>query len=39
MDLQHIRELLLKHSEKYLENYTKILLDDFIVYSDMDNHL
>jgi hypothetical protein len=24
---------------EYLDNFTKILLDDFIVYSDMDSHL
>jgi hypothetical protein len=39
MDLQHIRELLPKHSENILDNFMKIFMDDFKVYSDMDSHL
>jgi len=33
------RKLLPKLSKKYLDNFIKIILDDFIVYNDMDNHL
>ncbi len=38
MDLQHIKGLLLKHSKNILDNFMKIFLDDFTVYSDMDSH-
>ncbi len=28
-----------KTFRKYLDNFMKIFLDDFIIYNDMDNHL
>jgi hypothetical protein len=28
-----------KTFEEYLDNFMKIFLDDFMVYSDMENHL
>jgi hypothetical protein len=28
-----------KAFKEYLDNFMKIFLDDFIVYSDMENHL
>jgi hypothetical protein len=28
-----------KAFKKYLDNFMKILLDDFTVYNDMENHL
>jgi hypothetical protein len=39
MDLQHIREMLNKTFREHLDNFMKIFLDDFIVYSDMESHL
>jgi hypothetical protein len=48
MDLQHIKELLPKHLETIWTiqidypnspNRMKIFLDDFTMYSDMENHL
>jgi hypothetical protein len=38
MDLQHIKELLPKHS-KIFDSFMKVFLDDFTMYNDMDNHL
>jgi hypothetical protein len=33
------QKIVTKTFKKYLDNFMKIFLDDFIVYSDMDNHL
>jgi hypothetical protein len=33
------QRIVTKTFRKYLDNLMKIFLDDFIVYSDMDNHL
>jgi hypothetical protein len=31
--------IITKTFKKYLDNFMKIFLDDFIMYSDIDNHL
>jgi hypothetical protein len=33
------QRVVIKTSRKYLDNFMKIFLNDFIVYSDMENHL
>jgi hypothetical protein len=33
------QRIVIKTSRKYLDSFMKIFLDDFIVYSDMENHL
>jgi hypothetical protein len=37
MDLQHIR-VVTKTFRKYLDNFMKIFMDDFMVYNDMESH-
>jgi hypothetical protein len=36
---QTYQKAITKTFRKYLDNFMKIFLDDFIIYNDMDNHL
>jgi hypothetical protein len=39
MDLQHIKKVVIKTFKEYLDNFMKIFMDDFIVYTNLDSHL